>query len=66
MNRITFFAPKMGKKTSFSFKNEMKIIDFVKHNDVLYNVNHENFRDTEEKNRLWLNLANELNAEGNC
>lgn len=56
---------KMGKKTKFSFEEEEKIINFVKHHEILYNVRNKSFRDSEAKNRLWLELAEEeLEHEG--
>lgn len=54
----------MSKKIKFTAEDEEKIIDFVKSNEMLYNVKHKKFRDSEYKNRLWLRLANELNQEG--
>lgn len=51
-------------KVKFSDDEEEKIIDFVKSNEVLFNVKHGKFRDAEAKNRLWLTLANELNKDG--
>lgn len=53
-------------KTKFNDDDEEKIIDFIKNNEILYNVKHKKFRDSEAKNRLWLKLAEELNADGEC
>lgn len=53
----------MSVKSKFSDKEEEKIIDFVKSNEILYNVKHKNFRDAEQKNCLWLRLATEMNRE---
>lgn len=52
------------KKIKFSLEEEEKIIDFVKSNEILYNVKHKQFRDTEAKNRLWLQLAGDLRMDG--
>lgn len=54
----------MSKKTKFTLEEEEKIIDFVKSNDILFNVKHKQFRDGEKKNRLWLQLAKELSSDG--
>lgn len=54
----------MNKKNRMSLADEEKIIDFVKNNEVLFNVRHPKFRDTEGKNRLWIKLADKLNVEG--
>lgn len=51
------------KKVKFTDEEEERIIDFVKTNEVLFNVKHAKFRDSEAKNRLWLSLAKELNKE---
>lgn len=57
-------SPKVAKKMKFTNKEEEKIIDFVKTNEILFNTKHKNFRDSEKKNRLWLRLANDLNRDG--
>lgn len=54
----------MSKNVKFTAEDEEKIIDFVKSNEVLFNVKHQKFRDRECKNRLWLRLANEMNVDG--
>lgn len=54
----------MSKKIKFTLEEEEKIIDYVKSNEILYNVRHKSFRDSEAKNRLWLHLANEMNIDG--
>lgn len=54
----------MSKKTKITQEDEEKIIDFVKLNEVLYNVKHKDFRNTEKRNQLWLKLANEINIDG--
>lgn len=54
----------MSKRNKFTAEDEEKIIDFVKSNEIIYNVKHKKFRDTESKNRLWLTLANDLGMEG--
>lgn len=46
----------MPKKGKFSVEDEEKIIDFVKSNEILYNVKHKKFRDAVAKHRLWLKL----------
>lgn len=51
----------MSKKVKFTAEDEEKIIDFVKTNEILYNVKHKKFRDSEAKNRLWLKLATDMN-----
>ena len=55
---------KSSKKVKFTDTEEEKMIDFVKMNEILYNVKHAKFRDTEAKNRLWLSLATELGKDG--
>lgn len=54
----------MSKKGKFSAEDEEKIIEYVKSNEILYNVKHKKFRDSEAKNRLWLVLANDMNVDG--
>lgn len=54
----------MSKKVKFSLEDEEKLIEFVKNNEILYNVRNKKFRDTEAKNRLWLELATEMGLEG--
>lgn len=51
-------------KTKFMLEDEEKIIDFVKSNEILYNVKHNKFRDSEAKNRLWLKLAESMELDG--
>lgn len=58
--------PGKKNKVKFTEEEEERIIDFVKSNEVLYNAKHKNFRDSEQKNRLWLRLATELNKDGEC
>ncbi|XP_031639821.1 transcription factor Adf-1-like [Contarinia nasturtii] len=53
----------MSKKIKFSLVDEEKIIEFVKTNEILYNVRHAKFRDAEAKNRLWLKLAESMGME---
>lgn len=57
-------AGKTSKKGKFSKEEEERVIDFVKSNEILFNVKHTKFRDAEAKNRLWLSLAKELNKDG--
>lgn len=52
------------KKNKFTDEEEEKIFDYVKTNEILFNVKHAKFRDSEAKNRLWLVLAKELNKDG--
>lgn len=54
----------MSKRSKFSNEDEEKIIEFVKSNEILYNVRHKKFRDTEAKNRLWLQLSKDMNVDG--
>lgn len=54
----------MSKRVKFSYEEEERIIDFVETNEILFNVCHKNFRDSEAKNRLWLRLAAELDKDG--
>lgn len=54
----------MGKKNKFTLEEEEKVIEFVKCNDMLFDVRNKKFRDSEAKNRLWLELANEMNKDG--
>lgn len=53
----------MSNKVKFSYEEEEKIIDFVKNYEILFNVRHQNFRDSEKKNRLWLKLAGEMDKD---
>lgn len=55
---------KKAKKIKFSFEEEELLIDFVKSHEVLYNVKHKAFRDTEAKNRLWMKFAEQLDKDG--
>lgn len=50
----------------FSDEEEEQIIDFVKNHEILYNVRSKSFRDSEAKNRLWLQLGVKLGKEGKC
>lgn len=54
----------MGKKNKFTLEEEEKVIEFVKCNDMLFDVRNKKIRDSEAKNRLWLELANEMNKDG--
>lgn len=54
----------MGKKNKFTLEEEEKVIEFVKCNDMLFDVRNKKFCDSEAKNRLWLELANEMNKDG--
>lgn len=53
-----------AQKIKFTSSDEEKLIDFVKSHEILYDVKHKDFRNTEKKNRLWLKLANDLNMNG--
>lgn len=55
----------MSGKTITSADEEV-IIDFVKSHEILYNVRHEQFRDSEAKNRLWMNLAAQMDKDCKC
>lgn len=52
------------KKSKFSRADEEKLIDFVKSHEILFNVKHKEFRNTEKKNRLWLELSTDLGTDG--
>lgn len=54
----------MSKKKKFLLEDEERIVEFVKSNEILYNVKHKKFRDSKAKNRLWLTLATNLGFEG--
>ena len=54
----------MSQKVKFSLADEEQIIDFVKSNEVLYNVKHKHFRDSEAKNRLWKQLGEAFGKDG--
>lgn len=54
----------MSKRAKFTTEDEEKIIHFVKSHEIIYNVKDQKFRDTESKNRLWLQLAKDLNLDG--
>lgn len=54
----------MSRKVKFSKELEEQIIDFVKSNEILYNVKHKKFRDSEARNRLWLKLAESMEMDG--
>lgn len=58
-------AKSKSAKIKVSPEQEEQIIEFVKSNEVIYNVKHKQFRDSEMKNRLWLKLSQEMNLEGN-
>lgn len=52
------------RKVKFTPDDEEKIISFVKSYEILYDVKHKKFRDTEAKNHLWSQLANDLKCDG--
>lgn len=51
-------------KIKWSEDEEERIIDYVRANEVLYNVHHGTYRDAEAKNRIWLKLSQELHKDG--
>lgn len=53
-----------AKKVKFTPEEEEKIIEFVKSKEIFYNETHKQFRDTEARNRLWLELAKDMNKDG--
>lgn len=54
----------MPRRTKFTAREEKKIIDFVRSHEMLYNMKHSEFRNSEGKHRLWMRLANELVMDG--
>lgn len=55
------------KNPDMDFREEEKeiLIDFVRANPALYNLNHRRYKDTELKNRLWEAIGKKLNKTGN-
>ena len=51
-------------RVKFTEEDEETLIDFVKSNEVFYNVHHKHYRNTEAKSRLWLKLAQKINKDG--
>lgn len=51
-------------KVKFTAEDEETLIDFVKSNEILYNAHHKKYRDSEAKNRLWLQLAQKIDKDG--
>uniref|UniRef100_A0A034VDA4 MADF domain-containing protein n=1 Tax=Bactrocera dorsalis TaxID=27457 RepID=A0A034VDA4_BACDO len=47
-------------KIKFTTEDVEKIIDFVRNHEILYNKRHKDFRDREKKQRLWLEIAEQL------
>ncbi|XP_014091883.2 uncharacterized protein [Bactrocera oleae] len=50
-------------KIKFTTEDEEKIIDFVRNHEILYNKRHKEFRDSEKKQRLWLEIAEQLDIK---
>lgn len=48
----------------FSENEKEILIDFVRNNPPLYRQQHERFKDTELKNRLWEEIGRRLNKTG--
>lgn len=55
----------MAKQIKFTSEDEERIIEFVKSNELIYNVQHKNYRDSEMKNRLWTEFAQKIGKDGN-
>lgn len=51
-------------KIKFTSEEEEILIDFIKNNEILYNVRHKRYRDADAKNRLWLRLARKIGKDG--
>lgn len=54
----------MDKQTKFTTQEEEMIIDFVKSNELIYNIEHKDYRQSEMKNRLWNELAQKIGKDG--
>lgn len=54
----------MSKAQKLSVEEEEKLIEFVKTHDILFNAKNKKFRDSEAKNRLWLQCAAEMELPG--
>lgn len=54
------------KKAEFYFSSVQResLIDFVKSNEALYKVSHSEYKNTEKKDRLWLEIGKKLNKKG--
>lgn len=54
------------KKAEFNFTSQQReqLIDFVKSNEALYKVSHPEYKNTEKKDRLWLEIGTLLNKKG--
>ncbi|XP_039961007.1 uncharacterized protein LOC120775079 [Bactrocera tryoni] len=50
-------------KIKFTTEDEEKIIDFVRNHEILYNKRHKEFRDSEKKQRLWFEIAEQLDIK---
>lgn len=49
----------------FTIEEEELLINFVKKNELIYNVQHKLYRSSELKNRLWNIFALSINKTGN-
>lgn len=55
------------QRAQFSYYEKKKIIEFVKDNEILYNIKHHKFRDSKMKKKLWAQLSDEvLGRKGEC
>lgn len=54
----------MATKQTFSAEDEEKLIEFVKSNDLIYNIQHQDYRNSTKKQRLWTEFAQTIGKDG--
>lgn len=52
------------KKIELTEEEEETLIDLIKNNEELYNVRHEKYKNKHHKDRLWLEIAENMNKPG--
>lgn len=55
---------KRVNKTAFDLQDEEKLIEFVKSNELIYNVQHPMYRNSSMKQRLWNEFASSIEKDG--
>lgn len=59
--RNTSSKKRKYNKIKFSPEDEETLIDMVKENAELYNPRHEKYKDKHHKDRIWLDIAKQMN-----
>lgn len=57
-------SKRVYNKIDFSLEDEEALIDFVKLNEPLINPQHDLYKNRIHRDRLWLDIGNELGKSG--